>query len=235
MPAEPRAQALFQIFAARAAAELRRLRAEARVREREQKLGRLVGSAMDAIIELDQHLAITQMNPAAEKVIGCGTAEIAGQSFTRLLSADSREKLARLIIDLDSRSDGQRSLWIAGGLDAITQSGEPFRAEATLSRFDIEREPFYTVIFRNVNDRFESEQKIRSLTVEAEYLREEMKSLFGADEIVGESEALLGVLREVKEVARYRRDGADTWRDRHRQGTHRAGDPSCEPTAPKNR
>jgi hypothetical protein len=46
MPAEPRAQALFQIFAARAGAELRRLRAEAQVREREQKLGRLVGSAM---------------------------------------------------------------------------------------------------------------------------------------------------------------------------------------------
>ncbi len=54
MPAEPRAQALFQIFAARAGAELRRLRAETQVREREQKLGRLVGSAMDAIIELDQ-------------------------------------------------------------------------------------------------------------------------------------------------------------------------------------
>ena len=51
MPAEPRAQTLFQIFAARAGAELRRLRAETQVLEREQKLGRLVGSAMDAIIE----------------------------------------------------------------------------------------------------------------------------------------------------------------------------------------
>lgn len=201
MPSEPRAQALFQIFAARAAAELRRLRAEAQVREREQKLGRLVGSAMDAIIELDRDLAVTQMNPAAEKVIGCSTAKIAGQTFTHFLSADSREKLARLIIDLDSRSDGQRSLWIPGGLDATTESGEPFRAEATLSRFDIEREPFYTVIFRNVNDRLEAEQKIRSLTVEAEYLREEIKTLFGADEIVGQSKALLGVLSEVKEVA----------------------------------
>ena len=40
MPHEPRAQVLFQIFAARAAAELRRLRVEAQVREREQKLGR---------------------------------------------------------------------------------------------------------------------------------------------------------------------------------------------------
>ncbi len=201
MPSEPRAQALFQIFAARAGAELRRLRAEVQVREREQKLGRLVDSAMDAIIELDRHLAITQMNPAAEKVMGCSTAAIVGRTFTQFLSADSREKLARLIIDLDSRSDGQRSLWISGGLAATTESGLPFRAEATLSRFDIEREPFYTVIFRNVNDRLEAEQKIRSLTVEAEYLRDEIKSLFGADEIVGQSEALLGVLREVKEVA----------------------------------
>jgi PAS domain S-box-containing protein len=201
MPAEPRTQALFQIFAARAGAELRRLRAESQVREREQKLGRLVGSAMDAIIELDRHLKITQMNPAAEKVMGCGTAAIVGRTFSQFLSADSREKLARLIIDLDSRADGQRSLWISGGLDATTESNLPFRAEATLSRFDIEREPFYTVIFRNVNDRLEAEQKIRSLTVEAEYLREEIKSLFGADEIVGQSEALLGVLREVKEVA----------------------------------
>ena len=201
MPAEPRAQALFQIFAARAGAELRRLRAEVQVREREQKLGRLVGSAMDAIIELDRHLTITQMNPAAEKVMGCGTAGIIGQTFSQFLSADSREKLARLIIDLDLRSDGQRSLWISGGLDATTESGLPFRAEATLSRFDIEREPFYTVIFRNVNDRLEADQKIRSLTVEAEYLREEIKSLFGEDEIVGQSEALLGVLRDVKEVA----------------------------------
>src|SRR6266436_4264362 len=38
MPKEPRAEALFQIFAARAAAELRRLRAEKQVREREEKL-----------------------------------------------------------------------------------------------------------------------------------------------------------------------------------------------------
>ena len=111
MPAEPRTQALFQIFAARAAAELRRLRAETQVREREQKLGRLVGNAMDAIVELDRHLAVTQMNPAAERVFGCSAADVVGQAFSHFLVPDGREKLARLIIDLDTRPDGQRSLW----------------------------------------------------------------------------------------------------------------------------
>ena len=46
MPDEPRLHAIFQIFAARAAAELQRLRAEAAVREREEKVGRLLNSAI---------------------------------------------------------------------------------------------------------------------------------------------------------------------------------------------
>jgi PAS domain S-box-containing protein len=201
MPAEPRTQALFQIFAARAAAELRRLRAEAQVREREQKLGRLVGSAMDAIIEVDEHLCVTQMNPAAEKVFGYAAAEVAGRTFTQFLSADSREKLARLIIELDSRPEGQRSLWIPGGLAAAGNHGSAFQAEATLSRFDLERAPFYTLILRNVSERLAAEQKIRSLTGETEYLREEISSLVGADEIIGHSEALRRVLADVNQVA----------------------------------
>ena len=201
MPAEPRAQALFQIFAARAAAELRRMRAEAQVREREHKLHRLVGSAMDAIIELDQHLKINQVNPAAEKVLGANAAVLTGEIFTHFLAPDSREKLARLVIDLDTRPEGQRSVWIGGGLTARARGGESFEAEATLSRFDQKREPFYTLVLRNVNDRLQAERKIESLTIEAEYLREELNELIGADEIIGRSDALLRVLNDVKEVA----------------------------------
>ena len=201
MPPQPRTHTLFQIFAARAAAELRRLRAEAQVREREQKLGRLVGGAMDAIVEFDQHLAVTQMNPAAEKVFGCGAGEASGRTFTNFLAPDSREKLARLIIEIDTRPDGQRFFWIPGGLMAAARQGETFQAEATLSRFDVERQPFYTLILRNVNERLEAEHKIRSLTVEAEYLREEISALVGADEIIGRSEPLRRVLADVNQVA----------------------------------
>ena len=201
MPQEARAQALFQIFAARAGAELRRLRAEAQVREREQKLGRLVGSAMDAIVEVDQHLRVTQMNPAAEKVFGCAAADAAGRNFTDFLTSDSREKLARLIIDLDTRPDGQRYLWIPGGLTTTDDFGGTMQTEATLSRFDVRREPFYTLILRNVNERVEAEQKIRSLSGEAEYLREEISALVGADEIIGRSDALSKVYADLKQVA----------------------------------
>jgi PAS domain S-box-containing protein len=201
MPEEPRALALFQIFAARGAAELRRLRAEAQVREREEKLGRLVNSAMDAIIEIDRNLNVSRVNAAAEKIFGWSSQQIVGQLFTRFLSSDSRETLATLIVDIDLRPEGERYAWIPGGLKAKFASGEEFPAEATLSRFDMGREPFYTLILRNVNARLQAQQKIRTLTVETEYLREEIKELQNFDEIVGQSEPVARVLRDIEEVA----------------------------------
>ncbi len=69
LPKESWVNSVFRIFAARASAELQRLRAEYDVREREEKLSRLVDSAMDAIIELNNMLEVIMMNIAAEKSI----------------------------------------------------------------------------------------------------------------------------------------------------------------------
>ena len=100
IPEEPRVHAIFQIFAARAAAELQRLRAEADVREREEKVGRLLSSAMDAIIELDDRLHITRVNPAAEKVFRCPADKMVGQDFRRFVSREDAEPAP----DLDRRA-----------------------------------------------------------------------------------------------------------------------------------
>jgi hypothetical protein len=83
---------------------------------------------------------------------------------SHFLVPDAREKLARLVVDLDTRPEGQRSLWVPGGFNAIARNGALFQAEATLARFDVKREPFYTLILRNVNERIEAENKIHSLT-----------------------------------------------------------------------
>jgi PAS domain S-box-containing protein len=198
MPAEPRAEALFRIFAARATAELQRLRAEAEVREREQKLSRFVGSAMDAIVELDDAFRVTAVNPAALKLFGQG---VAGTDFRRFLSPESGARLATLAAELGARAEGERSLWIPGTLTAREASGAEFPAEATLSRFDVHHRIFFTLILRSVNERLEAERRIRSLTVETEYLREELAALGGFDDILGASDALGAVLRAVQQVA----------------------------------
>ncbi len=201
MPRSPERLAVMRIFAARAAAELQRLRAEKEVRESEQHLSSLVNNAMDAIIEIDQHQRITRVNPAAEKTFRCSAEQMIGQNFLRFLSSDAGANLSRCIRTLDEGPEGERSLWIPGGLTALHPAGDVFPAEATLSRCEMDRRVFYILILRNVNDRLEAEQKIHSLTAETAYLREEIRTLQGSEEIIGKSDQLVQVLREVQQVA----------------------------------
>jgi PAS domain S-box-containing protein len=201
IPEEPRVLALFNIFAARATAEMRRLRAEKQVREREEKLRRLFDSAMDAVIEFDQNLKVTRMNPAAEQAFHCAAQQAMGEDFSKFLTEESRRKLSTLIQELAARAPGRQSLWIPGGLQAVPAGGKEFPAEATCSRFEIERQSFYSLILRNINERLEADRRIHSLAAEAAYLREEIKSVYRFDQILGQSEALKRVLEDVEQVA----------------------------------
>ena len=67
MAASPRAAAIFRIFAGRAAAELRRVRRDRDLRQREGRLSRLIDSAMDAILHFDEDLSIASMNRVARR------------------------------------------------------------------------------------------------------------------------------------------------------------------------
>jgi PAS domain S-box-containing protein len=201
MPDQSRLRTIFRIFAARASAELRRIRAERDVREREEKLGRLVDSAMDAIIELNNMLEINMMNPAAEKLFKSGMIESKGRSFLDNLGNDSGEKLRGLVSELALLPEGRRYIWVAGGLTGKLADGRLFKAEATISQFEMRRKRFYTVILRNINDRLEAESRIKQLADEADYLREEISSLQNFGDVIGESKALRAVLRSVRQVA----------------------------------
>jgi PAS domain-containing protein len=87
MPRQPRLISLFEIFAARAAAEHRRLKIEQEVRAREEQLSLLLQSALDAILVLDGRLSIVRVNPAAERLFGCSAEDLVGRASG--LSGDS--------------------------------------------------------------------------------------------------------------------------------------------------
>ena len=75
--------AIFNIFANRAAAELRRLRRDRALRERKQKLSRLFDGAMDAIVEFDSNFRITNLNAAARRVFGRPASEAVARASHR--------------------------------------------------------------------------------------------------------------------------------------------------------
>jgi PAS domain S-box-containing protein len=201
MPEEPGRLALFQIFAARAAAELQRLRAEAELKEREKKLGGLVANAMDAIIELDADFDMVLVNPAAQKLLHNRRQNGARSNFSRFLTQDSRRKLTGLAAEIGSRPPGEKSVWVPGGLQIINAEGSRIATEATLSQFEMQRRCFYSLILRSIDERIEAERKISHLREETAYLKEEIKSLDNFEEIVGQSRLLLKVMKSAKQVA----------------------------------
>jgi len=200
MPADPLKLTLFEIFAGRAAAELRRLRAEKDLRAREAQLAGLVDSAMDAIVQLDGARRVTQLNAAAERTFEQPSEVAQGESLSTLVSPEDAKKLEALCGTLGERPPAERSAWVPGGFTARTAGGRTFRAEATLSLFELHGQQHFTLILRNVDERLEAERRILSLTEEAEYLRTELRQLGGSGEILGRSVPLLHVLTEVRQV-----------------------------------
>jgi PAS domain S-box-containing protein len=200
LPPKPRALAIFRIFAARAAAELRRLRAEKERRDREEQLRRLVDGAMDAIIELDADFRVTLVNRAAEQVFQISTDRLLGVPAARLFSEASFTKLVKRSAELASPESGRTSTWITDGLEGRRHDGAVFSAEATLSRYRARGQAFQTLVLRDVNERLEAERRIHSLSAEAEYLRAELREpkLGG---VLGRSPAMRRVLDDVLRVA----------------------------------
>ena len=200
MPVDARLLSFFRIFATRAAAEHRRLRAEAEVRQREAKLDRLIGSAMDAILELDQDFRITLINNAATDVFNFKREEVLGQNFNELLSVKSL-RIFRDVIEQLNTSAARQHVWIPTGLEATQSDGQTFPLEATVSASTAHGRRFYTLILRNVNERHEAMRLIRQLTEQTEYLKAELKAAQNFDEIIGSSEVMVSLLRDVERVA----------------------------------
>ncbi|NIP32034.1 MAG: PAS domain-containing protein, partial [Candidatus Dadabacteria bacterium] len=97
MPKQQKIISVISIFASRASAELQRLRAENESREHKEKLARLVEGAMDAIIEIDENLKITQINSATLKIFNCHAENCINKNFATLLSEKGLKKLINTI------------------------------------------------------------------------------------------------------------------------------------------
>ena len=202
MPRDERAISLFKIFAARAAAEHRRLRVEREVRAREQQLSTLLETAMDAIVVLDAQLRVVRINQAAARAFGCLAEDMVGESLNDFLAKDSAARVETFVRELEVRPEGRQQLWVPQDFVARRWDHSVFPAEATLSRFESQRQLFYTLILRNIDERVEAEKQIQLLLQETEYLREAVRDMPGHDDLLGRADCMQAVFGAIKQVAR---------------------------------
>ncbi len=196
-----RGLAILRIFAARAQAELERLRFEAALRESEERLSRIIESAMDAILTVDEQQRIILFNAAAERVFACSATEALGQPLARFLTDGFRRALDPSFAVLDDTSQPQPYVWAPEGLCARDAKGREFPIEGTISRAQVANRVLHTLILRNIDERRQAEEQLRHLHRHNQYLQEEIRAVHNVDEIVGESHALKNVLEQARLVA----------------------------------
>jgi phosphoserine phosphatase RsbU/P len=93
MPEEPRARTIFQIFAARASAELQRLRAEAERREAEEKYRRIIQATDEGFLLMNREFVVTDVNRAFCRMVGAAREEIVGRTPLRFVEEEYRRFL----------------------------------------------------------------------------------------------------------------------------------------------
>ncbi len=201
MVKEFRGMTLLRIFAARARAELERKRAEQALRNSEERLSSILSSALDAIITIDAEQRITLFNPAAEKIFRCSAQQMLGQSFIPLLSKRFGNLLKGYCLAVQPATVNSQQLWAPEGLTARRCDGEEFLVEATLSPLELGGQHFYTVILRDVTERWHSEETLKQLQLENLYLQEEIKTRQSPGHIIGDSPAMQDVFGQVEQVA----------------------------------
>lgn len=201
MKQRPRIITIFKIFAARAAAELQRIRATQKTEESEQRLYRLVNGTNDAILEFNNDLLITQANKAALSLFGLNDAALPATSVKALFTGEGFSKFAHALYHVKQADDSIPYHWIQGYVSCNTLTGKIFPAEATLSAYHALQEDYYILIIRNVQHKLEAEETIKNLSLETELLREEINGLVYSGEITGNCPGIRKALKAVQQVA----------------------------------
>jgi PAS domain S-box-containing protein len=184
-----------------------RKRVERALRESQERLTRIIDSAIDAIISVDAELEITLFNQAAEEIFRCPADEAECTSLEAFLT-DPFEALVRRHIDRHRAEDGQdaptsdgRYLAAPEGLEARRTTGDTFPVEATLCPVQLPEEDQYLLILRDIDELKAAEEEVDQLQSEKTYLEEELRSEYNFDEIVGTSPPMQAVFDAIEQVA----------------------------------
>ncbi len=137
-------------------------RTEEALIESRQRLAGIVGSAMDAIITVDEQQRIVLFNAAAERMFRCTEAEALGEPIERLIPQHFRAAHGGHIRDFRETNVTDRTLSPLGGaLWALRADGEEFQIEASISSVERGGKKLFTVILRDITERKQAEDNLR--------------------------------------------------------------------------
>ncbi|MGY6275637.1 sigma-54 interaction domain-containing protein [Methylomonas sp. MgM2] len=197
MPEEPRLLFTFRIFAARAAAELSRMRAERRLHESEERFRDLFDEAPIAYVHEDIESRFIRANRTAMRILGITPEQVPGMVGISLVP-DTPEAQRRVREAFESVGKGTDTSGVVLELRR-KDNGKPIWIQ-WWSRPD--PSGHYTrTMFIDITERVLMEREQARLKAQNQYLQEEIRSAHNFGEIVGDSPALNALLNQVQKVA----------------------------------
>ncbi len=197
MPNEPRHMLIFRIFAARAAAELERLRMEILVRESNERFRDLFDEAPIAYVHEDLESRFISANRTAMQILGIKPEEVPGMVGSSLVpnTPDAQKRIQEAFSSIGKGTDTSGVVLELRRKD----NGKPIWIQ-WWSRPDPSGK-YTRTMFVDITDRVLMEQEQARLAAQNVYLQEEIKLVHNFEEIVGQSQALLDVIEKVNRVA----------------------------------
>ncbi|NJN70505.1 MAG: PAS domain S-box protein, partial [Nitrospira sp.] len=127
----------------------------------ERRLTDIIGSAMDAIITVDEEQRIVLFNRAAKQMFCCSTREAIGQPLDRFLPARYRDAHRHHVRTFGQSGVTTRMMGKLGAVMGLRSNGNEFPIEAAISQIAVENRKYYTVILRDVTEREQADHLVR--------------------------------------------------------------------------
>jgi len=150
--------------------------AEAAQRESELRLRSLLDTVPDGIVVIDDRGMIQSFSPAAERLFGYASAEIAGHNVSILMPSPYREGHDSYL-DRYLRTGERRIIGIGRVVVGLRKGGETFPMELQVSEFGSAGKRFFTGFVRDLTEQQAAKRRIQDL--QAELLHTSRLSVMG--------------------------------------------------------
>jgi len=197
MPDAPENNFLFRLFAARATAELQRLRMEQDLAANEQRLRDLYEEAPIAYVQEDLESRFISANRAAMRILGITPEQIPETVGISLVpdTPDAQRRVEEAFASIGRGTDTSGVVLELRRKD----NGKPIWIQ-WWSKPDPGGQ-FTRTMFVDITDHVLMEQEKIRLTAQNTYLQEEIKATHNFEEIIGRSPALIEAIDNVNRVA----------------------------------
>jgi PAS domain S-box-containing protein len=161
-----------------------RKHAERALRESQEQLAGIIGSAMDAIITMDDQQGIVLFNAAAERMFRCSSRDALGSPIDRFIPERFRASHAEHHRSFAESGITSRRLGQLGTVAALRADGDEFPAEIAISQTGADGKRVFTAIVRDITDRKRAERALQESEERYRQLFERSSSAVAIDEMV---------------------------------------------------